>query len=152
MSDWKLDYAADFVAKWEGYLPYAYQDSGGVWTIGYGHTQGVHAGQRTNRLEAHNWLVQDLRTAAHAVDRLVKVPLTNRERIACISFTFNVGVGGLESSSFLRYLNQERRHKAANRLLLWVKDARGTTLLGLLRRRRAERKLFQYPKKGVRRW
>lgn len=147
MSTWKLEYAADFVAKWEGLLTHAYRDSGGVWTIGYGHTGDVYPGQVISADHAKLLLTKDLHTAARAVDQLVHVPLTNRERIAAISFTFNVGVGGLEESSFLRYLNEGKRRKAANRLLLWVKDANGTVLTGLLRRRRAERWLFRHPRK-----
>lgn len=153
MSDWKLEYAAEFVAKWEGFRSFPYQDTGGVWTIGYGHTAGV--GPRSgpiSRAEGKRLLTKDLRYAAQAVDRLVHVPLTTRERIACISFTYNVGVGGLESSSFLKYLNRGNRRKAANRLLLWVRDANGNWLLGLWRRRLAERRLFRYPKKGYKRW
>lgn len=140
-----LRYAARFVAPWEGYLPYAYQDSGGVWTIGYGHTAGVHPGQRTNRAQALRWLAQDLRSASRAVARNVHVKLTVRERIACISFTFNVGEGGLQSSTFLRKLNEGKKREASNALMLWVKDAAGNTLLGLKRRRAAERWLFLHP-------
>jgi lysozyme len=148
MSTWKLEYAAEFVAKWEGLILTAYPDSGGVLTIGYGHTgDDVFPGKTITKRQALRLLTQDLKTAAQAVDRNVHVPLTTRERIAAISFTFNVGEGGLQESSFLRYLNQGKRKKASNRLLLWVKDASGTTLLGLLRRRRAERWLFRHPRK-----
>lgn len=145
---WKLVWAARFVSFWEGLLLSSYQDSGGIWTIGYGHTGSeVGPGQTITKAKALTLLTKDLRFAAQAVARNVRVPLTNRERIAAISFTFNVGEGGLQSSTFLRELNDGNRHAAANALLLWVKDADGTVLLGLLRRRRAERWLFLHPHK-----
>lgn len=144
---WKLEYAAKFVAEWEGLLLHAYQDSGGIWTIGYGHTgPEVGPGDTTTSKKALRQLTSDLREASRAVERNVHVPLTTRERIACISFVFNIGEGGLQESSFLKYLNQGKKRKASNRLLLWVKDDHGTTLLGLLRRRRAERWLFRHPR------
>ena len=146
MKRWKLRWAARFIAPWEGYVDHAYLDSGGVPTIGFGHTRGVRLGQTCNRAQALRWLTQDLRDAAQAVRRNVKVKLTVRERIAAISFTFNVGEGGLQSSTFLRELNKGNKRKAADALRLWVKDAAGNTLLGLQRRRAAERWLILHPK------
>jgi lysozyme len=145
---WKLAWAARFVSFWEGLLLSSYQDSGGIWTIGYGHTgPDVGPGQTITKAKALALLTKDLRFAAQAVARNVKVPLSTRERIAAISFTFNVGEGGLQSSTFLRELNKGNRRAAADALLLWVRDADGTVLLGLQRRRRLERWLFLNPHK-----
>lgn len=36
--------AADFIAKWEGFEGKAYRCPAGVWTIGFGHTDGVREG------------------------------------------------------------------------------------------------------------
>lgn len=146
--NWNLEWAARFIAPWEGFRADAYQDSGGVWTIGYGHTGGVHPGQRVSKAKALRLLAGDLREASAAVKRNVRVKLTVRERIAAISFVFNVGEGGLQSSTFLRELNAGNRRRAADALRLWVKDAAGNTLLGLQRRRAAERWLMLHPKKG----
>lgn len=147
---WKLKYAAKFIAPWEGLLTTAYQDSGGIWTIGYGHTgPDVYEGMVISKARAFTLLTADLRAASQAVARNVKVPLTIRERMAAISFTFNGGEGGLQSSTFLRELNQGNRVAAANALLMWIEDDRGNTLLGLKRRRLAERWLFLHPKQGV---
>jgi GH24 family phage-related lysozyme (muramidase) len=147
---WKLEYAARFVSFWEGLLTTAYRDTGGILTIGYGHTgPDVYEGQTITKARALTLLAADLRLASRAVARHVKVPLTIRERIAAISFTFNVGEGGLMSSTFLRKLNEGDRKGAADALLLWVKDDRGNRLLGLERRRQAERWMFYNPKKGV---
>ncbi len=140
---WRLAWAARFVAPFEGLRTSAYYDSGGVLTIGYGHTgSDVYPGQVISKAKALAYLTSDLRSAAQAVARNVHVPLTVRQRIAAISFTFNVGEGGLQSSSFLRLLNERKYNAAANALLLWVRDADGSVLLGLQRRRRLERRLF----------
>ena len=143
---WKLTWAARFIAPWEGLRTAAYLDSGGIPTIGYGHTgPDVKLGMTISRATALALLTSDLRSAAQAVARNVKVPLTVRQRIGAISFTFNVGEGGLQSSSFLRLLNDGKYQAAANALLMWVRDADGSVLLGLQRRRRLERWLFLNP-------
>lgn len=140
---WKMAWAAKYVARWEGLRTEAYQDSGGIWTIGYGHTgKYAYPGNVISPAFALVLLANDLRSAAQAVARHISYPLTIRQRIAAISFTFNVGEGGLLSSTFLHELNNGHPRKAADALLLWVKDAAGNTLAGLVRRRRAERRLF----------
>lgn len=145
----RIDDAARFIAPWEGFRSCPYQDSGGVWTRGYGTTTWIGPGSPCVTHErAERELADDLRGFAHELDRLVKVPLTRREEIACLSFMYNVGVSGFRKSSFLRYLNRGKRRKASNRLLLWVRDAYGNVLLGLLRRRRAERWLMRHPRKS----
>lgn len=140
---WKLAWAARFVAKWEGFSAKAYWDSlGNVWTIGYGHTgSDVHPGEVISKATAISLLTHDLRYASRAVKRLVHVPLTVRQRIALISFTFNLGAGALEESTLLRELNKKHYRIAANEFLKWD-HAGGVKVLGLTRRREAERWLF----------
>lgn len=147
---WHLIYAARFVAKWEGYSSTAYQDSGGVWTLGYGHTKGVRPGQTCTRAQALRWLMSDLREASRAVSTFVHHRMTTRQRVAWISFTYNTGAGGLTSSTALRRFNAGDVKGAATALLWWDKDAAGHVLLGLQRRRQAEAWLLTHPKKGVR--
>lgn len=144
---WDLAWAARFIAPWEGFLPHIYLDSGGVPTQGYGHTGSGLTRAPWSRAKALRVLAQDIRYFARGVDRLVKVPLSVRERIAAISFAFNVGLGGLAESTFLRRLNEGRRREAADALMLWTKDAAGNTLLGLKRRRAAERWMFLHRRK-----
>lgn len=119
----------------------AYRDAVGVPTIGYGHTHGVHMGEVITREQAQEFLQQDLRWAEAAVSRLVKVSLTDNQFSALVSFVFNLGAGALARSSLLRDLNAGNYDAAANQFLLWT-HAGGRVLPGLVRRRRAERKLF----------
>lgn len=143
MKTWQLAWAARFVAKWEGFVDHAYWDAlGRVWTIGYGHTgPDVVAGQKITKLGALRLLTKDLRVAARAVDKYVKVPINVRQRIALISFTFNLGSGALYESTLLRELNKKHYRRAADEFLKWD-HAGGVRVLGLTRRRRAERWMF----------
>jgi lysozyme len=91
--------------------------------------------------EARKLLAADLRDAARAVAAKVDVPLSARQRIACISAVFNIGPGLLEGTHFIDALNHHRYTEAANRLLEWD-HAGGVVVEGLSNRRHAERWLF----------
>lgn len=144
---WKLDYAARFVAKWEGFLPDAYLDtiaSPPAWTIGYGHTSyagepKVHQGMHVTEDEAAKILTHDLRSIAHYVDSKVKVRLTFRQRIALISAGYNLGPGIIDT---LAPIINGHHIKAAADKLLEYDHAGGVVVQGLLNRRRAERWLM----------
>jgi lysozyme len=86
-------------------------------------------------------LAEDGRDAARAVEWGVRVPLSQEQFDALVSFVFNVGVGAFASSTLLRKLNAGDRHGAADEMLRWSR-AGGRVLEGRLRRRRAERALF----------
>ena len=141
---WSLLWAARFVAKWEGFLANAYLDeiaSPAVWTIGYGHTDGVTSGQVVTQSQARKLLAADLRGAARTVEQQVTVPLTVRQRIALISIVFNVGPGVLSDTHLIKDLNARRYKAAADRFLEWD-HAGGVVVEGLTRRRESERWMF----------
>lgn len=130
--------------QFEGVRLSAYLDSVGVPTIGYGHTSGVHMGMTCTQEQANEWLMQDVQVAVNAVNRLVTVQLTQNEFNALVDFTFNLGVGNLESSTLLKDLNAGNFEAAANQFELWDK-AGGQVLAGLFRRRIAEKTEFNTP-------
>lgn len=144
---WKLDYAAKFVSKWEGFLPEAYLDtiaSPPVWTVGYGHTDyagapHVYSGMFVSESQAQKILTHDLRSSAQAVSSKITWPLTFRQRIALISAAFNLGPGVLDD---LAPVINKGRIKAAADKLLEYDHAGGVVVQGLLNRRRAERWLM----------
>jgi lysozyme len=145
---WSILWAARFIAKWEGFLGTAYLDtiaSPPVWTIGYGHTGGVHAGESWSKPYALKVLGRDCRSAGHSVRELVKHRLTVRQRIALISFVFNLGPGVLPGSELLRALNAGEMTKAA-RLMLAYDHAGGVVVQGLSNRRHAEAWLMTHSK------
>ena len=126
----------------EGLRLTAYQDGGGVWTIGYGHTgSDVREGLTIPLSEAERLLTRDLRTAEWHVTRLVKVKLTQNQFDALVSFVYNVGGDAFEKSTMLRLLNAGEYEGAANQFLRWNKD-NGKVVQGLINRRIKERDLF----------
>ncbi len=92
-----------------------YNDSKGYATVGVGHLIGKRAVTEKDKKdwawldtkqEAMSLLQTDLSgTYEKAVKSLVEVPLMQFQYDAIVSFTFNVGVGGLEKSNFLKELN-----------------------------------------------
>lgn len=133
------------IKEFEGLFLGAYQDGGGVWTIGWGHTGLTHMdgtvrkGRTITLEEAENLLAYDLRNFEARVEKFISVPLNDDEFAALVSFDFNTG--GLGDSTLRRLLNAEQRTEAAMQFTRWNKD-NGRTIPGLTRRRQSERNLF----------
>jgi lysozyme len=124
------------IKSFEGCKLKSYQDSVGVWTVGYGHTKGVKPNQTITQAQADQFLREDLQGAEGDVDGIVTGrPLSENERGALISFTFNLGAGNL------RKLLKNGLDAVPERILLFD-HAGGRQLAGLTRRRKAERDLF----------
>ena len=119
----------------------AYQDSNGIWTCGWGHTFGVHAGTTCTQEQADAWLLEDVQSAVGSVNRLVTAPLTQNEFDAVVDFVFNCGNGNFAGSTMLRLLNAGDYSGAANEFDKWD-HASGQVIAGLLRRREAEQAEF----------
>lgn len=125
----------------------AYQDSVGVWTIGWGHTGLSHGdgsvseGRVITEKEAEKLLIKDLAVFESAVSKLVKTDLNSNQFSALVSFAFNLGATNLKKSTLLRLLNSNNHFGAAKEFKRWNK-AGGKRLAGLLRRRLSERNLF----------
>lgn len=134
----------ELVKSFEGLRLDAYQDSVGVWTIGYGSTTGVRAGQVITEADAEALLRADLGTAEAGVEDAIGDEATDNQFAACVSLAFNVGVGLFAKSSIVRLMLAGEPEKAAERFLLYNR-AGGKVLAGLTRRRAAERALFLTP-------
>lgn len=140
------DKGISLIKQFEGCKLTAYQDSVGVWTIGYGWTQPVdgkpiRAGMTIKQQTAERLLKTGLVSYKSDVSRLVKVGLTQGQFDALVSFTYNLGARSLSTSTLLRKLNAGDYAGAADEFLRWNK-AGGKVLNGLTRRREAERALF----------
>lgn len=144
----------ELIKRFEGLELEAYQDIAGIWTIGYGHTgEDVQPGMKISERDAEELLKRDLRPREQAVDSAVKVPLNQNEFDALVSFVYNVGAGAFRGSTALKRLNRGDRVGAADALTWWNKATVGGVLrevLGLTRRRAAERALFLSPTEPVR--
>lgn len=130
------------IKEYEGLRLGAYQDSVGVWTIGYGSTSGVTEGMWIKEEEAEARLREDVSHAENCVNRLVSVPLTEGEFDALVSFVFNLGCARLRDSTLLRKLNDSDYDGAVAEFRRWNK-AGGQELAGLTRRRHAEARRFE---------
>ena len=135
------DSGVNLIKAFEGLRLSAYQDSGGVWTIGYGHTGSVQPGERITQGQAEELLRKDTGWAQDAVRQQVHVPLTQRQFDALTSFTFNLGAGALQGSTLLSKLNAGDYAGAQAEFGRFV-HAGGRVLQGLVRRRAAEADLF----------
>lgn len=129
----------NLIKREEVFRAMAYQDTGGVWTIGYGHTRGVIPGLIIDARRGEELLRDDLKVAESNVNWLVKVPLVQSMYDALVSFEFNTG--GLHGSTLLTLLNAHNYLAVPEQLLRWRKD-NGKDLLGLTRRRANEAVLY----------
>jgi lysozyme len=144
-----LSNALNFIKKAEGglYLK-SYQDSGGVWTVGYGSTydfdkqRKVQQGDIITEAQAQRWLEMETSQNAKDIKSLVKVPLNNNQLNALISFVYNVGINAFKKSTMLKLLNSGAdKATVANQFDKWVFD-NGVIVKGLINRRNAEKNLF----------
>lgn len=136
----------ELIKRWEGLRTTAYRDVGGVLTIGYGHTTAagpptVAVGMKITEAEAEAILKRDLAVFEAAVERNVKVELTDNQFAALVSFTYNVGPGALARSTLLKRLNAGDYDAVPAELMKWNK-VQGKPVKGLTNRRAAEAGLW----------
>lgn len=111
-------------------------------TAGWGHTgKGVSVGVEYPLSRCETWFCTDTQDAIDAVNKLVKVPLTQGQFDALVSFAFNCGVDAFAKSTMLRKLNARDYVGASAEFPRWDKQA-GKVLNGLTRRRAGERAMF----------
>lgn len=142
------------IREHEGVRNKAYLDSGGVWTVGVGHTAARGApipkkGLVLTDEEVLEVLDRDLDHFEGKVNGLVKVPLSQNQFDALVSLCFNIGEGAFANSTLLRKLNNKDYQGAADQFLVWVKVG-GKKVQGLVNRRVKERSLFLNPVSAVR--
>ena len=123
--------AAALIRQFEGCRLKAYKCPAGIWTIGYGHTAGVKAGDVWTQEQADRALEQDIGKYRKAV--LIACPAL----AACISLAYNIGTGAFCKSTLVKKLNQGDYTGACNEIRRWNK-AGGKVLPGLVKRREAE--------------
>jgi len=131
------------LTTFEGCELEAYDDGGQVWTIGYGHTDGVFEGMKITQTQAEQFLHEDLERFESYVEEAVQVDLNDDQFSALVCFCFNVGpgTGGFGTSTLLKKLNARDYQGATGQFPVWNK-VNGEPWLGLTRRRLAEQALF----------
>ncbi|HGM7072175.1 TPA: lysozyme [Serratia marcescens] len=136
----------ELIKRFEGLRLKAYQDSVGVWTIGYGWTQPVDGkkvgpGMQIDQATADRLLKCGVVQYEQGVNQLVKVKITQGQFDALVSFAYNLGLRSLSTSTLLQKLNAGDKQGAADQFGRWV-NAGGKRLDGLVKRRAAEREMF----------
>jgi lysozyme len=124
----------DAIKKFESCVLTAYQDSVGVWTIGYGHTDGVKKGDRITLYQAEKFLKDDLAKFEPVANKCKRIA-TQGQYDAVLDFIYNCGPKNWESSTLKKYI--EGGHKTweiQEQFLRWV-NAGGKKLGGLVSRR-----------------
>lgn len=133
------------IKQFEGCRLEAYQDAGGIWTIGYGHAIAVEPGLTISQADADCLLEQDISSAERCVDAKTG-QLTQNQFDALVSFVFNVGCAAFNSSGLLMLLNAGQTSAAADEFPKWVHAGNPPQVVpGLVARRETERKLFLTP-------
>lgn len=122
----------------EGLVTHGYADPVGIATSCYGHTgRDVQIGRRYTNEECVKQLAEDIQDADKAVHSVIHVPLTWYQEAALISFTYNVGVGNLRTSTLAKLFNEGKYTEGCKQMLRWV-YAGGKKLPGLVKRRQQE--------------
>ena len=137
----------DFIKRKEGFEEKAYQDSVGVWTIGYGTTAAalgrpINPGDTITEEKATQLLQQHLYDSYEpTVKRYVTSEVTQGEFDAMVSWVYNLGSGNFQNSTLLRKFNEGDHEGAAKEFPRWNK-AGGKVLAGLTKRRNEEKAMF----------
>jgi lysozyme len=147
------------IKKDEGVRSRPYQCPALLWTVGVGHVidpnhAKVPLADRKQLPIPAGWdrvlsseeideiLRKDLNRFEAGVLRLIKVPLTQGQFDALVSFSFNVGLGNLQNSTLRMKVNRSEYEAAAEQFLVWTK-AGGKVLPGLVKRRTHEKEMFE---------
>ena len=137
----------DFVKQFEGCRLTAYKCPAGIWTIGYGHTAGVKAGQSITQEQAEAYLRKDLMKYEKNVAKYDKEYVwTQNQFDALVSFAYNIG-----NIDQLTANGTRNKDDIAEKMLLYNK-AGGKVLAGLSKRRYAEQQLFRTSGSGLARY
>lgn len=136
----------DFIKSHEALRLKAYQDSKGVWTIGWGHTKGVKPGDVITRAQAEQFIRDDFawveRTLnADLVAGRDKPLVTQNEFDALCSLVFNIGSDAYLESTVRRKIKQGDKMAAARAFKMWVYSEH-KFIQGLANRRADETRLF----------
>ena len=128
------------IKHYEGLRLTSYDDGRGVWTVGWGHTRGVHEGMTITEAAAETLFVEDLHPANVAVNAVGR-PLTQSMFDALVSLCFNVGGSAVSGRSTIGKALRVGDYIGAWRgFALWT--ATPGAEVGLARRRSAEMVLF----------
>ena len=137
----------DLIKEFEGCKLVAYQCSAGRWTIGYGNTfwedgRPIKPGDRITQERAEKLLDIILKDFSDRIEKTIKTILTENQKSALLSFTYNVGIANLQKSTLLKKVNFNPNDPTIRLEFMKWNKAGGKVLNGLTRRREAEANLY----------
>jgi lysozyme len=141
------DNGLDTIKKFEGFRLQAYQDSVGVWTLGYGSTffpngTKVKEGDTVSYETAHRMLENVANMFSKEIAKLITSEINQNQFDALVSFSYNVGINNFKKSHLLELVNKDPNDPAIKQEFLKWNKAGGKVLKGLMLRRQAESELF----------
>ena len=140
--------ATKIIAQFEGLRLRAYQDTGNIWTIGFGTTINpetglpIKKGDVITKEKALSWLRINTAALETQIKKLVKVPINANQLTALTSLAYNIGIGAFSRSTLRRQLNAGTdKNTVAAQFIRWNK-VKGKEVPGLTNRRKLEAELF----------
>lgn len=138
---------AELIRRIEGIEIKAYLCPAKVWTIGFGHTEGVKPGDIITIEQANEMLKQDMQKYWDGALKLSPnlINASPARQAAIVDFCYNCGLGNYQKSSLRKLVNSGQWQAASGSILQWNK-ARVNGVLkvlnGLTKRRIEESKLL----------
>lgn len=133
----------NLIKGFEGFSGAPYDDGTGVWTIGYGHIEGITPNSpHITEQQGAALLMSDLNHKYAPPVAALGLPLNQNQFDALVSFVYNLGPGVLSTSSSVGQKLHAHDFRGAADAMLAYDHAGGQRLAGLTRRRQAERFLF----------
>lgn len=132
-----------FVKGFEGFRAEPYKCPAGVWTIGYGTTQGITKDTVPITEEAASRMLEaDLDEIASVVSKYLP-ELRQNQADAVLSFCYNCGVDAFSRSGLCHAIrkNPDDFEAIRREFMRWV-HAGGEVLPGLVKRREAEADMY----------
>ena len=135
--------ASNFIADLEGFREYAYKDSGGIWTYGFGFTKTPNGNKvtefdRITKDRAVRYLRDIILIDYQHIYSAVRVPLNEHQWTALLSFVYNIGITRFRRSTLLSKINKNAgKDEITKEFQKWV-YANGQVIKGLQNRRNKE--------------
>lgn len=127
----------------KGFSSKSYLCPAGKRTIGYGHVilPDDNIIEPITEDQAEDILENDVVIAENAINKYVKVPLTQNQFDALVCFVFNVGKTNFKTSTLLKFINEQLWDKIPKQFKRWVYHNK-TFIKGLENRRKIEVRLW----------
>ena len=145
--------ASNFISDLEGFREYAYLDSAGIWTYGFGFTEtpnGNKVGQfdRISKDKSLDFIKKIILKDYLQLQHLVKVPLNEYQWVALLSFVYNIGITRFSRSTLLSKINKQAgKDEITKEFKKWV-YANGQVVKGLQNRRNKEIAKYFFSRSG----